>query len=155
MDDVVHFTKNKSLVMKAIDRYKELIQSETYQRMFQEKADPTKPDVIKTVADIHMYWSRQALEDCGAELSQIPSDAMIEEIAMINFPSDLEVLDKFNGMLEVTERLIPNARPTVIVGDEVPKDIEIVGLETETRFPLLDLHINKERPLLIIASSLS
>ncbi|XP_002737889.1 uncharacterized protein LOC100369234 [Saccoglossus kowalevskii] len=155
MGDAVHFTKNKSLIIKAVDRYKELSKSDAYQQMFHEKADPTKPDVVKAMADIHIHFTKKALEDVGVELSQIPDDAMVDHIAVMNFANDPEVIGKLNGMIEAPERLMPHLKPRVALGDKVPEDVEVVSIETGKRIPLLELRINKERPLLIIASSLS
>ncbi|XP_002737896.1 uncharacterized protein LOC100370421 [Saccoglossus kowalevskii] len=155
MAEADHFTKNKSLIIKAIDRYKELSKSDAYQKMFNEKADPTKPDVVRAMSDIHVHFTKQALKDAGVETSQIPDDAMIESVAVINFADDPEVVGKLKGILEVPERMLPNRKPRVALGDKVPEDVELVSMETGKRIPVVDLIINKDRPLLIIASSLS
>ncbi|XP_070549627.1 uncharacterized protein [Ptychodera flava] len=146
--------KDKQLMIEAFEKYKSLLHSDAYQQLSDEMLDPKNPNVIANMAEIQRRATTEVLQMYGIDQTDIPTKLPLDELVLEYFPDDLEVVDCYKNFYQKPMRGLDKNGPPVKSGDIMP-DVKLVSMETREMVSLQDLHIHKDRPLCIIASSIS
>ncbi|XP_070559801.1 uncharacterized protein [Ptychodera flava] len=117
----------------------------------EENSSQLLPEISKIHRGIYMKTYREV----GGNLLKLfleGPDKLIFRILQWH-RDDKEVMQAYNFIL------VGGVNPSVssvppLVGDPI-KDVDLVNMETGTTTTIAELHLNKERPLAVIASSLS
>ncbi|XP_041476204.1 uncharacterized protein LOC121424547 [Lytechinus variegatus] len=141
--------------VKAVKEFRRLNSLAETQKKFDD-LDFTSPDVLLDIKKINLNLSITALENVGLHhatplfgLDKIPNLMMAVGSAYRGCPEIKEIF------LEFGEGQSLHAPPPhlMAVGDAIP-DLQLVSLAGKA-MTLSDLHINKDRPMMILASSAS
>eukprot|EP00057_Strongylocentrotus_purpuratus_P003517 XP_003726823.1 PREDICTED: uncharacterized protein LOC100893516 [Strongylocentrotus purpuratus] len=141
--------------IKVFEEYNKIVVTDEIQQMFNERMDFTKPDVLEKLQSVWLHASYLALERCGFEhLKPMFGPGKINEILHVMFIAyrDCPEVLKLGAYVQDPDVGIPP--PSVVdVGSEMP-NLNLVSLAGKT-VGLSDLHINKDRTMMIMASSAS
>ncbi|XP_030850973.1 uncharacterized protein LOC100893655 [Strongylocentrotus purpuratus] len=141
--------------IKVFEEYNEIVSTDEIQQMFNERMDFTKPDVIEKMQSVWLDASYLALERCGFDhLKPMFGPGKITDILPLMFIAyhDCPEVLKLGAYVQDPDVGIPP--PSVVdIGSEMP-NLNLVSLAGKT-VGLSDLHINKDRIMMILASSAS
>ncbi|XP_070564169.1 uncharacterized protein [Ptychodera flava] len=146
------FIEDRDLVMSILARFKELMEDESTKQKYDQRMDPNKADPTKLIAIVTGITDEcavMALSDHGVDPEKLTG--RLTSLVMKHYGNDKEVLELMSFMAQKGARSwIGNLK----VGDTRP-DVDLVAIETKEKISLSDLHINKERPLVIVSGSIS
>ncbi|XP_041461243.1 uncharacterized protein LOC121412514 [Lytechinus variegatus] len=153
--DIPRILGSPEEALKAVNEFLRLNSLEETQKKFDD-LDFTSPDVLLDIKKINVNLSITALENVG--LHHVTSMFGVDKIpillmAVSSAYGDCPKLKE--AMMAVGIDPTPNIAPphVMTVGDAIP-DLQLVSLSGKA-MALSDLHINKDRPMMILASSAS
>ncbi|XP_070564573.1 uncharacterized protein [Ptychodera flava] len=143
---------DRDLVLKLASRFKELMFDESTMQKFNQRCDPQNSDASKWLGimmDIEHEVASVAFAEYGVDTNQL-TERFLKTLRQ-NCGNDKEISELISCFLPYGAQVrVGDLR----VGDERP-DVELLHFQTKEKIPLSKLHINKERPLVVIASSIS
>ncbi|XP_030851116.1 uncharacterized protein LOC100893585 isoform X1 [Strongylocentrotus purpuratus] len=141
--------------IKVFEEYNKIAFSDEIQQMFNERLDFTKPDVIEKVQSVWLDASYLALEHCGFEhLKPMFGPGKITDIIHVMFLAYHDCPEVLKLGAYIQDPYVDLPAPSVVdIGSGMP-NLNLVSLVGKT-VGLSDLHINKDRPMMIMASSAS
>ncbi|XP_070564186.1 uncharacterized protein [Ptychodera flava] len=146
------FMEDRDLVMSIVARFKEVMEDESTKQKYNQRMDPNKADPTRLIAimnDIINECAIIALSDHGVDAEQLT--VRLPSLVRKHYGNDKEVLALMSFMAQHGAR---SWIGDLKVGDTRP-DVDLVAIETKGKISLSDLHINKERPLVIVSGSIS
>ncbi|XP_041461997.1 uncharacterized protein LOC121413293 [Lytechinus variegatus] len=141
--------------VKVFSEYNRLAFSDEFQQIFNERMDFTKPDVLEKLQSVWLQASYKALDNTGfGHLKDMLGPGKIPDLLKLMFMAynDCPEVIKLGAFVRGPYAQAPPPN-VVTVGSSLP-ELNLISLAGET-VGLSDLHINKDRPMMVMASSAS
>ncbi|XP_041461921.1 uncharacterized protein LOC121413239 [Lytechinus variegatus] len=145
-----------SEAIKVFEEYNRIVFSDEIQSMFNDKLDFTKPDVLSEMQNVWRRASCLTLERCGLDqFKPLFAPGKIQSMHRLMMAAYGDCPEVVKMLSYMSEPATPLPLPSALeVGDEMPANLQLVSLHGKL-MKLSDLHINKDRPMMILASSAS
>ncbi|XP_072019445.1 uncharacterized protein [Amphiura filiformis] len=141
---------DRTIVLKLLEKQREIRQREENVKLYQDTYDPRQPGALVKYQQLHSSIDRQTLKELGYDHCTIDWNNFpgIDDLIILYFEKDEEIM-KMLGYSFINGSMYGD------VLDSPISDVGLISLASKEVLPLSRLHLHKEKPLLIIASSLS
>ncbi|XP_077864645.1 uncharacterized protein LOC100366751 [Saccoglossus kowalevskii] len=142
---------DRPLVLKILRRFVEILHEadtlEKYDRMMNPEVNPKM--LVKTNKKIIRRVERQCLLENGVDPGVLEMPFMVHILSL--YGADQEVM----GIIEMLMDTGPPVTASELDPGDIAPNVGLVSIETQQIIQMENLWMNKERPLVVIAGSLS
>ncbi|XP_070564608.1 uncharacterized protein [Ptychodera flava] len=147
------FIEDRELVKNMLHRFNELMFDESTLQQYDLRLQPDIIDpatLFAVMLEIEGVHASTVLTENGID-PEVLQGGRLPGLVWQRYAHDKEILKLLYRLEPYGAKIRPG---NLKVGDNRP-DIDLLQVETREKIPLSELHVNKDRPLVIIAGSFS